>query len=256
MKSSAPQDPAEQEHQFQDLDLLEIPFEGVAAYWLSLKKVLKSKKNAKLLQEEAEYTSEPYIHHLLELSLSSFTEEQIRKFAGIKRETLLKDLHRKLILISIGLLGIAESENPQQVLVRIISKFPISPIVERKIFQNAQNLLATAHRQSAGIDVDHRMHIEKLITHLIYFCMLARRQGMPACEPFLKQVRSRYFKEGMHLILDGFDTDFVKHRLKLQQEEIIYETGRKMELALEMALALRNNLAYADMFKIANSFLL
>ncbi|MFP4629081.1 MAG: hypothetical protein ACLFMQ_00005 [Desulfohalobiaceae bacterium] len=32
---------------FQDLDLVEIPVEGVAAYWLSLKKVQKGKLNTR-----------------------------------------------------------------------------------------------------------------------------------------------------------------------------------------------------------------
>lgn len=240
----------------QDLDLLEIPLEGVAAYWLSLKKVMQLKKNNKLLEEEAQYTQEPYIKHLLQISLGSFTEEQIRKFAGIKQETILKDLKRKIYLMLIGLLGIATDENPQQVLLRFISKFPISPIIEKQIFETARDYLEQAEEEELHLDIDHRMNIDTLITHLIFFSMLSRRKGKVACTPLIKKTRSLYFKEGMELIIDGFDYDFIKHRLTLQESEILYETKRKMHMSLEMCLAIRSNMAYEELFKIANSYLL
>ena len=239
-----------------DFDLLEIPIEGVAAYWLSLRKVLKSKKAVKVLQDEADYTSEPYIKHLLNLLLSSLDEAQLRKFAEVKKETIVKDLQRKLIIISIGLLGIAANENPQQVLVRIISKFPISPVVEGHIFQAAQDLLDMPTSSGTVVDIDHRMSLEQLIRHLIFYCMLSRRKGREACTPYVANVRSAYFTEGLSLILDGFAQDFIKHRLNLQKEEILYETRRKMDMALELCLGLKHNMDYEDMFKMANSYLL
>jgi hypothetical protein len=248
--------PFNQPPDIKDLDLLEIPIEGVAAYWLSLRKVLKAKKAVKMLQDEADYTSEPYIKHLLELLLSSLDEVQLRKFAEVKQQTIVKDLQRKLVIISIGLLGIAANENPQQVLIRIISKFPISPVVERHIFQAAQELLDAPAGSESVVDIDHRMHLEQLIRHLIFYCMLSRRKGREACSPYVSNIRSAYFTEGLSLILDGFAQDFVKHRLNLQKDEIIYETQRKMDMALEMCLGLKNNTDYEDMFKMANSYLL
>ncbi len=239
-----------------DFDLLEIPIEGVAAYWLSLRKVLKTKKAVKVLQEEADYTSEPYIKHLLNLLLSSLDDAQLRKFSEVKKETIIKDLQRKLVLISIGLLGVAANENPQQVLIRIISKFSITPVVERHIFQAAQDILDTPSGTGSVVDVDHRMSLEQLITHLIFYCMLSRRKGREACAPYVAHVRSAYFTEGLSLILDGFAQDFVKHRLNLQKDEILYETRRKMDMALELCLALKHNMDYEDMFKMANSYLL
>ena len=243
-------------YKLKDLDLLEIPIEGVAAYWLSLKRVLKSKKNAKLLQEEAKNTTEPYIRHLLELVSSSFVDDQIRRFGGIKKNTIVKDLQRKMVLISIGLLGISANENPQQVLIRIISKFPISPVVEKQIFQEAQNYLEKIELEKFYVDIDHRMQIETLISHLIFYCMYSRRKGKESCRNFVQNIRSLYFSEGMNLILDGFERDFIKHRLNLQQEEIIYETEKKMDMSLDMSLGIKNNVAYEDLFKIANSYLL
>jgi hypothetical protein len=239
-----------------DLDLLEIPLEGVAAYWLSLKKVLLLKKHSKLLEEESQYTQEPYIKHLLQISFASFSEEQIRKYAGIKQETILKDLKRKIYLMLIGLLGIATDENPQQVLLRFISKFPISPIIEKQIFEKARDYLEQSEAGDLNLDIDHRMNIDTLITHLIFFSMFSRRKGKESCAPLINKVRSLFFKEGMELIIDGFDYDFIKHRLTLQESEILYETKRKMHMSLEMCLAIKANMAYDDVFKIANSFLL
>ncbi|MFP4212760.1 MAG: hypothetical protein ACLFRL_01495 [Desulfohalobiaceae bacterium] len=241
---------------FQDLDLVEIPVEGVAAYWLSLKKVQKGKLNTRLIQKEAEYTSEPYIQYLLQLLLSQFTEDKLDKYAAIKKESLSRDLQRKLTLISIGLLGISAQENPQQVLVRIISKFSISPIEEKKIFQAAQDLLEAENRGQKVADVDHRLQIDKLISHLIFYCMLSRRQGKQACQPFMGHIRSFYFREGLQLILDGFEQDFIKYRLNLQKNEILQETRRKMDLSREMCLGLKSNFSYDDLFKIANAFLI
>jgi len=243
-------------YKLKDLDLLEIPVEGVAAYWLSLKKVLKSRKNARMLQQEAKNTTEPYIRHILELVSSSFHDDQIRRFGEIKKDTIIKDLKRKMILISIGLLGIADNENPQQVLVRIISKFPISPVAEKQIFQEAQNYLEKSDSGNFYVDIDHRMRIETLISHLIFYCMYSRRKGKEACRGFIKNTRSLYFSEGMNLILDGFDQDFIKYRLNLQQEEILYETERKMDMSMDMSLGIKNNIPYEDLFKIANSYLL
>jgi hypothetical protein len=241
---------------FQDLDLVEIPMEGVAAYWLSLKKVQKGKLNPKLIQKEADYTSEPYIKYLLQLMLTQFPEEKLERYASIKKESLSRDLQRKLTLISIGALGISAQENPQQVLVRIISKFSISPIEEKKIFQIAQGLLQSTDQDLKAADVDHRLQIDKLISNLIFYCMLCRRQGKEACQPFMDRIRSFYFREGLQLILDGFDQDFIKYRLTLQKNEIIHETRRKMDLSKEMLLGLKSNYSYEDLFRIANAFLI
>jgi flagellar motor component MotA len=234
---------------------MEIPLEGVAAYWLSLKKVLKTKKLGKVVAEEAAYTSEPYIRHLLELMVSSFSETRIARLARIKQETISEDLQRKLIIISIGILGIAANENPQQVLVRIISKFPISPVVEKQTFARAQALLDRLSESRLVVDIDHRMDIETLISHLVFYCMLSRRKGREACRPLLQDVRSMYFCDGMTLIIDGFETEFIKYRLNLQKDEILSETRRKMNLALEMCLSLRNEDSYEDMFTLARSFM-
>lgn len=238
-----------------DLDLMEIPIEGVAAYWLALKKLIKTKRQLKILEKESRHTSEPYIKHLLELLLSAFPDPLITRYAKIKKATILKDLERKLILISIGVLGIGANENPQQILVRFLSKFPLASVGEKEIYTKAQQLLTQAQAKKIFVDIDHRLPLETLVSHLLFYCLLARRQGQSACKLFLPKIRSLYFREGIAQILDGFEPDFIKHRLNLIKDELVNETRCKMEMSLEMALAIKNNFSYPDIFKIANSFL-
>jgi hypothetical protein len=243
-----------------DFDLLEIPLEGLAAYWLSLKRSLSGKKGAKTLQEELSAMEEPFVRHLLEIGFSSFSGEQIRRFATIKKETILNDLKRKLYLMLIALMGIYNKENPQQILIRIISRFPISPVLEKEVLELAQGLLQT-HLSGGAIDpvkvnLRHSMDAQAMIVSLLFFCMLARRRGIEDCGPFLPELRSPLFSEGLSLIIDKFDYDFIKHRLNLQKNEILLDTQTKMDMAMELCIAIREDMAYEDLLKIAHSFML
>ncbi len=47
-----------------DFDILEMPAEGLAAYWLSIKKLIDVKRNKQVLEEEIRYTREPFIKFL------------------------------------------------------------------------------------------------------------------------------------------------------------------------------------------------
>ncbi len=242
-----------------DLDIVEIPLEAVAAYWLSIKKV--SGKGGRSLnraiKQEAEYTTEPFVKYLLEMLLSSFSDEEIRRYASFKIKTMLRELQRRFVLISIGVLGVAAKENPGQVLIRLMSKFPIPPASERKIFKGAQESLRLYEEgKSPTVDISHTQHPEILITNLIFYCMLARRRGARECSPLSEKANSPLFREGISLIVDGFDRDFIKYRLNLQQREVLSETEQKMNMSVEMALALRRGVSYEDMFKIASSFLI
>jgi len=243
-----------------DFDLVEMPIEGVVAYWLSVKKILESKKNGKFLEQEIKNTSEPYIRYLLELLNTSLDPEQIAKFAAIKKNTLLKDLQRKLILMAISILGMSTNENPQKVLVRIISKFPISPIYEKQVFDAAQTIVNNLDREDLNknkfFNVDHRLKIESLIINLIIYNMLARRNDRQELSNYLPYIRSFYFAEGLTLIMDGFDSDFIKHRLNSQKKEILELTETKMDLSADLCVGIKSNIAYADLHTIAKSYLL
>ncbi len=242
-----------------ELDIVEIPLEAVAAYWLSIKKVSGKGGRAitKAIKQEAGYTSEPFVKYLLEMLLSSFSDEEIRRYCQFKIRTLLRELQRRFILISIGILGVAAKENPGQVLIRLMSKFPIPPASERKIFKGAQEFLRLYEGgEIPSVDISHTQHPELLITNLIFYCMLARRKGASECQVLTEKVNSPLFREGISLIVDGFDRDFIKYRLNLQQREVLSDTEQKMNMSVEMALALRRGVSYEDMFRIAQSFLI
>jgi hypothetical protein len=243
-----------------DFDLLEIPLEGLAAYWLTLKKSIGGKKGARIVQEELSIMEEPFMRHLLEIGFSSFNAEQIRRFATIKKETILNDLKRKLYLMLIALMGIYNKENPQQILIRIISRFPISPVLEKEVFDTAQGMLQS-HLSGQPIapemvSLRHSMEAQEMIVSLIFFSMLIRRKGVEECAPFLSGLRSPLFSEGLSLIIDKFEYDFIKHRLNLQKNEILQDTQIKMDMAMELCVAIRDDMAYEDLLRIAHSFML
>lgn len=241
-----------------DFDLVEMPLEGVIAYWLSLKKILSGKKTKEILQKEQEQTAEPFVRYLLGILDSGLDTEEIFKFGRIKKQTILKDLQRKLDLMAISLLGMATNENPQMVLIRIISKFPISPIYEKKVFEAAQDILNKAENKEADMDrffnVDHRLSLERLIINLIVYNMLERRKGKQALSEYMDYLRSFYYAEGLSLLIDGFDYDFIKHRLNLQKSEIIELTATKMNLSTNLCAALHRGRSYADMQKMAAAY--
>ncbi|MFP4315404.1 MAG: hypothetical protein ACLFQR_04210 [Desulfovibrionales bacterium] len=243
-----------------EFTMQEIPLEGLAAYWLSISRALSGKKGSRFLQGELQHVREPYLRHLLEIGFSSFTSEQIRRFASIKKATILSDLKRKLFLMLIALMGIYNKENPQQILIRIISRFPISPVLEKEVFQKAQELLELVELGNGPakelISVDHSMEAHDFIVNLIFYTMLSRRQGWEACGPFISDIRSPLFAEGLSLIIDRFDYDFIKHRLNLQKNEILQDSEIKMDMAMEMCIGIREDMAYEDLLRIAHSFML
>ncbi len=243
-----------------EFDLVDMPLEGVAAYWLSLKKVLQEKKNADLLRTEAAHTKESYIRHLLELCTSSLDRDAIRHFADIKKNVLIADLQRKLVLIAIAILGIADKENPQKTMVRFLSKFSISPVFEKQVFEVAQLILANLDNDSFHHHKFMSLHLhmkpEAMLIVLLVYCMLVRRKGPGCIDAFLPCITFNSFTEGITLIKDGFDKDFIKYRLNLQKREILEETERKMDMSTELALALTRQISYDDMYLIARSYML
>lgn len=239
------------------VDLVHTPLEAVATYWLSLKKTLDQRKNGAFLAEEAKHARESFIKHLLNLLQSAFAPEDCRRLAAVKQRNLLRDLHRKLDLLAICLLGIADNENPQKVLIRIISKFSISPVFEKEVFDIAQQALRSLDNPKTRerfLLIDQSMKIEALIINMMVYSMYARRNDVRKIDLFSEYIRSYYFSEGMALIQDGFDHDFVKYRLILLRKEILADMENKMEMSLEMFLGIRKGTSYEDMFRIYDAF--
>ncbi|ACU91207.1 hypothetical protein [Desulfomicrobium baculatum] len=243
-----------------EFDLMEMPLEGVAAFWLSVKKTMDSKKKGdEFLLEEAKHTREPHVRFLLELAASSFSAKRCEELAQVRKKNILAELHRKYVLMAIGLLGIVSKENPQKVMIRFLSKFHIAPIFEKQVFEVAQLMLKNLDNAELNkakfLNIDHKLKIEALIINLIFYCMLARRNGVEYLIAFQEYISSQYFKDGLMLINDGFDYDFVKFRLNLVKKEIIEATEMKMDLSMQMMSALKSGTPFADLYLIAKAFL-
>jgi hypothetical protein len=243
-----------------EFDLMEMPLEGVAAYWLSVKKTLDSKKkNDTFILDEAKHTKEPQIRFLLELAASSFTPERCETLARVRKANILAELHRKYVLMAIGLLGIVSKENPQKVMIRFLSKFHIAPIFEKQVFEVAQVILKNLDNAELNkkkfLNIDHRLKIEALIINLIFYCMLARRSGANSLLDYQEYISSQYFKDGLALICDGFDYDFVKFRLNLVKKEILESMESKMDLSIQMMSAVKSSVPYPDLYLIAKAYL-
>ncbi len=242
-----------------DFDMVEIPLEGVAAYWLSIKKLVEGKRNFKQLEEEATYTSEPYIKHLLECLDTELSDDRALHLATIKRQNMLAALNRKLNLMRMALLDMATAENPRKTLAKMTAQFAQQLLTEEKAFQYAQELVQQASEGLADkgryFDVDHRLKEDRLMVTLLFYVIWSRKEGKLGCEPFLEFITSSFFCDGLALVIDGFDAPFVRKRLQVHKESILSETRQKMEMSAEMFLAVRQKLSYEAVFRVARAYL-
>jgi len=242
-----------------DFDIVETPLEGVAAYWLSIKKLVEGKRNFKMLGEEADYTTEPYVKYLLECINADTPEERLLHIAAIRRDSMIQALARKFDLMRMALLDVATAENPRKTLAKMTAQYAQSPLNEEKAFGYAQELVQQAGENMAErgkfFNVDHRLRDDRLMVTLLFYVIWARREGKMGCEPFLEFIASSYFTDGLALVIDGFDAPFVRKRLQVHKAAIVDETRVKMELSAELCVAVKQKLAYDDVFRIARAWL-
>lgn len=243
----------------QELDILEMPFEGLAAYWLSIKKIMDAKKGRAILDEEIAHTDEPYILHLLETVFSTLSRNMIRRLAAVKRASQLEDYERKIDLMRLAVYAISSGENPRITLVRMDSKFAVPLMSEDKAVDMATAMFDAIKPKGINLNtllsVDHKIMADRLLVKLLFFVMYARREGKQNLERFIPHLGSRFFSEGVALAIDNFEADFLAHHLEEIRDRTIVETGRKMDMALEMALAIRDKLSYDDIFRIARAYM-
>lgn len=242
----------------QELDILEMPFEGLAAYWLSIKKIMEGRKGKSVIRDEMESTQEAYIKHLLDTVFSKMDLALVRRLAVVKRDTLLDDYRRKIDLMRLALYAIASGENPRVTLVRMDSKFSHAPLGEKKAFDMAQGLIEAIREKGADkhtlLAVDHKMPFDRLVVKLLFYVMYAR-PDKHRLDGLLRYSRSRYFTEGLSLAIDNFEADFLAYHLEGIRDQTIAETLRKMDMSLEMAVGIRDKLPYDDIFKIARAYM-
>ncbi len=244
-----------------DLDILEMPLEALAAYWLSLKKLWDAKKGAKkIIEDEAAHTPEPYIAYLLNAAFSDLPEHAVRKLARIKRETFIADWRRKIELMRIALYAVAAGENPRITLIRMDSRFHAPPMDERKAFDLAGGVFAAIKETSADLptllDVSHKHSHDRLVVKLLFYVIHARREGKQSLAPFIQFIRSPYFAEGLSLAVDGFDADFLANHLDRVRNEALGDARRKMRMSQDLVLGIRDKLPYADLMRTAQAYML
>ncbi|MDQ7032179.1 MAG: hypothetical protein Q9M37_05630 [Desulfonauticus sp.] len=239
-----------------EFDLVEMPLEGVVVYWLSLAKLFSKS----VLEQEIKLTSEPYINYLLRLLQSKIPPEDCLSLAKVKMNSFLRDLEKKLILMAISVLGMATRENPQKVMIRFISKYPLAPIYEQEILKTAKKfVLEFGHQDEVAkkkfLNIDHRLNPEKLMLNLIIYNCLERKYDISILQKCMQYINSVYFAEGLALIIDNFDYDFIKHRLNLQKNEIIFHTKNKMLVSAELCFNIKKKMKYVDLSLVAQAYL-
>lgn len=243
----------------QELDIMEMPFEGLAAYWLSIKKLMGGKNGRAIIDDEITHTEEPFILHLLETVFSSLPATMIRHLAEVKKEVILEDYGRKIDLMRIAAFAIASGENPRRTLVRMDSKFASPLIGEDKALDMATAMFSAIQPKGVNMDVllsvDHKVKADRLLVKLLFFVMYARRESKQGLERFLPHLGSRFFSEGVSLAIDGFEADFLAYHLKSMRDNAVTQTGRKMDMSLEMAVAIRDTFDYDDIFRIARAYM-
>lgn len=243
-----------------DFDLSEMPVEGVAAYWLSLKKLVGNRRNFRRLRQEAEFTSEPFVRHLLEIIFSGdMGEERVRRCAAARGEFLRGELTRRLDLMRVAVMDMAAGDNPLRTMARIAALYPSPPIATDRALGYAQELLRQAGEKpptARFFNVSHRLQDDRLVVVLLFYILLSRHHGRMACRPFLGHMRSRFFADGMALVIDGFDAPFVRNWLKKHKQVLLDDMRGKMAMSLELALGIKARLGYDDVFRIARSYML
>jgi hypothetical protein len=242
-----------------EFDILEMPLEGLAAYWLSVKKLLDSKKNRNVLADEAAHTREPFIHHLLTATLSRLSESRVQRLARGRQASLLKDYGRKLDLMRATLVSMAGRDHPRLTYVRMIAHYPTAPIAEKRAFEMVQGLVDSladeASDRDALLGVDHKFKPEQLMVKLLFYATRGRQGSAKTLEPYLRHVKSDFFSEGLTLFIDGFDADFIADHLATLRRNVLADVETKMEMALEMCLGIKAKLTYDEVFTIAKSYL-
>ncbi|WP_338669594.1 hypothetical protein [Pseudodesulfovibrio methanolicus] len=243
----------------QEIDILEMPVEGLAAYWLSIKKLMDARKGRDILDEEIAATSEPYILHLLETVFSALDIPLVRRLARAKQEILIDDYRTKIDLMRLAIYAVASGENPRITLVRMDSKFAHPLMTEERAFDMATAMFDALKPRGVDLDillsVDHKLKADRLLVKLLFFVMYARREGRQNLDRFIPHLGSRFFSEGVSLAIDNFEADFLANHLENIRDRVMIETGRKMDMALEMALAIRTKTAYDDIFRIARTYM-
>jgi hypothetical protein len=239
-------------------DFLRVPLAGVAAYWLTLRKLAGNARSLKSLEQELQFVAEPFVAHLLTLALSELSPARMRQCAAVSARAELFSVSRYFDFIRIAVLDIAQAENPLRTLARMLALFPVHPEEPETILERAQDRLHQASGKQApreGYLVSHRHGDEELCATLLFYAVMSRKHGKAASRPFLVQAGSPYFVDSLALVIDGFDTPFVRKWLKKAKETSLEDIDRKCALSIDLCEALRDRMPFDDMKLLVKSHL-
>lgn len=242
-----------------ELDILEMPYEGLAAYWLSLKKLLDEKRDTRFLLEEAAYTSEPYIRHLLETLFSALDEERAVRLCRARQDILLEGYRRRFACMRTAVRAIIDADSPRLSLIRMLSHFPAPPLPEAKAAELAQSLIRGLAMPDADKDVllgiDSRTKADRLVVKLLAYVTISRKESREGCRSLLPYARTYLLVEGLALAADGFEASFADAHLETLAHTILDETLRKMDMSLELCRAILAEFDYDTLYLVARTYM-
>lgn len=234
------------------------PIDGVAAYWLALRKLLGNSRNMKPLEEEARFVSEPFVRHLLDMLLTQLPSSRCRDLGEACGKSELDRLSRQLDLIRIAVMDMATGENPLRTLARISARLPVPLNDPEQALESAQARVADALKAALPQEayrVDHFQNDEALAVTLLFYATLCRRHGKAACRPFLPQTESLFFTDALSLVVDGFDAPFVRKWMKRFKTTVIADMERKMALSIDMCAAIQERVSFEEMRFLVRSYI-
>jgi hypothetical protein len=244
------------------LDMRGMPREGLAAYWLSLKKLLDDGGGRDLFAQEAGHTPAPFVQYLLSLATAELDEEHMRSLAATKKRSLLLERQRSFASMRKAVLGIAAGESPRATLITMLGCWPHPLIAEARAGELAQTMLHALDAKQEGAEallaVDTRTKPDRLLVKLNCLAMLARRGGPGgpgSLADWLPLMREPLLSEGLSLVIDNFESRFVESHMQRMQDEILAEMDLKMDLATDMALGLVAGMNYAQLALVAGAYL-
>ena len=244
--------------QAKDINLFQMPPEAVAAYWLALKKLVGTSKNFKALSQEAEVAGDPFVRHLLDISFGNIEEPKIRILAAAKAQSLHAEIGRRLDLMRICLLDMLNLENPHRTLAKMMAQYIQPPAPPAQVFKFAQAILRQKPSDPKAVrhfNVTDHMPDDRLVTVLIFYNLLVRHVDKMACQEYIPHIGSRFFRDGLALIIDGFEEPFVRRWVRVHRETSLQDTLLKMNMSIELCLAIRARYEYADVERVARSYI-
>lgn len=242
------------------LDLVTIAPAGYAAYWLSVKRLMDTKRGAQALADELQFAAEPYTRLLLGAAGCNMDDAYITRMARNKSLVLLRDYRRKFRLIRQAASAIASGENPRKTLTTLSGGYGLPFSDEATLMERAQGLIEIMRAGQLDLavfpDVSHTTRPDELILKLLFFTLWARRDARTGLQVFLPGMSFPFMADALRLCIDGLEEPFVRRRLEGQARELLLDTALKMRMGLELALALKARRSYDDVLALARSYLL